>query len=82
MSLMTKNDSSAAWNELAKQRVLDTYAQMVPVAKNTYAQIVPMARNAGLAARQGADVVVAWANPRVRGARVLTSCRPRKRSTS
>ena len=75
MSLMTKNDSSAAWNELAKQRVLDTYAQMVPVAKNTYAQIVPMARNAGLAARQGADVVVAWANPRVRGARVWAAPR-------
>jgi len=75
VSLMTKNDSSAAWNELAKQRVLDTYAQMVPVAKNTYAQIVPMARNAGLAARQGADVVVAWANPRVRGARVWAAPR-------
>ena len=44
MSLMTRNDTSAAWNERAKQRALDTYAQLVPVAKNTYAQMVPVAR--------------------------------------
>ena len=68
MSLMTRNDTSAAWNERAKQRALDTYAQLVPMAKNTYAQVVPMAR-------QGADVVVAWANPRVRGARVWAAPR-------
>ena len=55
---MTRNDTSAAWNERAKQRALDTYAQLVPVARNTYAQMVPVARSAGLAARQGADVVV------------------------
>jgi hypothetical protein len=75
MSLMTRNDTSAAWNERAKQRALDTYAQLVPVARNTYAQMVPVARNAGLAARQGADVVVAWANPRVRSARVWAAPR-------
>ena len=57
MSLMTRNDTSAAWNERAKQRALDTYAQLVPMA------------------RQGADVVVAWANPRVRGARVWAAPR-------
>jgi len=68
VSLMTRNDTSAAWNERAKQRALDTYAQLVPMAKNTYAQVVPMAR-------QGADVVVAWANPRVRGARVWAAPR-------
>jgi hypothetical protein len=49
MSVINVNDTSAAWNERAKQRALDTYAQLVPVAKNTYAQMVPMARNAGLA---------------------------------
>ncbi len=75
MSLMTRNDTSAAWNERAKQRALDTYAQLVPVARNTYAQMVPVARSAGLAARQGADVVVAWANPRVRSARVWAAPR-------
>ena len=75
MSLMNGNDTSAAWNERAKQRALDTYAQLVPVAKNTYAQMVPMARNAGLAARQGADVIVAWANPRVHGARIWAAPR-------
>ena len=68
MSLMTRNDTSPAWNARAKQRALDTYAQFVPMAKNTYAQVVPMAR-------QGADVVVAWANPRVRGARVWAAPR-------
>ena len=47
MSVMNGNNTSAAWNDRAKQRALDTYAQMVPVAKNTYAQMVPMARNAG-----------------------------------
>ena len=75
MSLMTKNDTSTAWNEQAKQRALDTYAQLVPLAQNAYAQMVPMARNAGIAARQGADVVVAWANPRVHGARVWAAPR-------
>ena len=75
MSVMNGNNTSAAWNDRAKQRALDTYAQLVPVAKNTYAQMVPMARNAGLAARQGADVVVAWANPRVRTARVWAAPR-------
>ena len=68
MSVMIRNDTSAAWNARAKQRALDTYAQLVPMAKNTYAQVVPMAR-------QGADVVVAWANPRVRGARVWAAPR-------
>jgi len=68
VSLMTRNDTSAAWNERAKQRALDTYAQLVPMAKNTYAQVVPMAR-------PGADEVVAWANPRVRGARVWAAPR-------
>ena len=75
MSLMTRNDTSAAWNERAKQRALDTYAQLVPMAKNTYAQVVPMAR-------QGADVVVAWANPRVRGARVWAAPRAWNRPAS
>jgi hypothetical protein len=75
VSLMTRNDDSAAWNERAKQRALDTYAQLVPVARSTYAQVVPMARSAGLAARQGADVVVAWANPHVRTARVWAAPR-------
>ena len=64
MSLMTRNDAPAGWNERAKQRALDTYAQ-----------VVPMAKNAGLAARQGADVVVTWATPRVRGARVWAAPR-------
>jgi len=63
VSLMTKNDASTAWSG-AKQRAVDTYAQMVPVA-----------RNAGLTAKQGADVIVAWANPRVRGARVWAAPR-------
>jgi hypothetical protein len=75
VSLITSNDTATAWNERAKQRALDTYAQLVPMAKNTYAQMVPVARNAGLAARQGADVVVAWANPRVRTARVWAAPR-------
>ena len=57
MSLMTSNDASTAWTERAKQRALDTYAQVIPVA------------------RQGADVVVAWANPRVRGARIWAAPR-------
>ena len=63
MSLMTKNDASTAWSG-AKQRAVDTYAQMVPAA-----------RSAGLAARQGADVIVTWASPRVRGARVWAAPR-------
>jgi hypothetical protein len=63
VSLMTNDDASTAWSG-AKQRALDTYAQMVPVAKN-----------AGLTARQGADVVVAWATPRVKGARVWAAPR-------
>jgi hypothetical protein len=75
VSLMTSNGSPTAWNERAKQRALDTYAQLVPMAKNTYAQMVPVARSAGLAARQGADVVVAWANPHVRTARVWAAPR-------
>jgi hypothetical protein len=58
MSLMTRNSTPTAWTEQAKLRALETYAQLVPVA-----------RNAGLTARQGADVVVAWATPRVQGAR-------------
>ena len=74
MSLMTSNDASAAWSG-AKQRALDTYAQLAPAARNAYAQFVPVARNAGLTCRQGADVVVAWANPRVRGARVWAAPR-------
>jgi hypothetical protein len=61
---MTRNGSSAAWSGRAKQRALDTYAQMAPTA-----------RNAGVAARQGADVVVAWASPRVRDARVWAAPR-------
>jgi hypothetical protein len=76
---MTKNDSSTAWNGRAKQRALDSYAQLVPVAKNTYAQMVPMAKNTYAQmvpmARQRADVIVAWANPRVRGARVWAAPR-------
>jgi hypothetical protein len=74
VSLMTSNDASAAWSG-AKQRALDTYAQLAPAARNAYAQLVPVARNAGLTCRQGADVVVAWANPRVRGARVWAAPR-------
>jgi hypothetical protein len=58
MSLMTKNDASIPWTEQMRLRALETYAQVVPVA-----------RSAGLTARQGADVVVAWATPRVIGAR-------------
>ena len=58
MSLMTRNSTPTAWTEQAKLRALETYALLVPVA-----------RNAGLTARQGADVVVAWATPRVQGAR-------------
>jgi len=61
---MTRNDAPAAWNARAKQRALDTYAQVVPVAKN-----------AGLTARQGYDVVVAWATPRVLDARVWAAPR-------
>jgi hypothetical protein len=58
MSLMTRNDASIPWTEQMRLRALETYAQVVPVA-----------RSAGLTARQGADVVVAWATPRVIGAR-------------
>jgi hypothetical protein len=58
MSLMTKNDAPIPWTEQMRLRALETYAQVVPVA-----------RSAGLTARQGADVVVAWATPRVIGAR-------------
>jgi hypothetical protein len=64
MSLMTRNDTSAAWPEQVRLRALETYAQMLPVAKN-----------AGLTARQGADVVVAWATPRVQGARAWAAPR-------
>jgi hypothetical protein len=64
MSLMTRNGTPTAWTEQAKLRALETYAQMVPVA-----------RNAGLTARQGADVVVAWATPRVHGARAWAAPR-------
>jgi hypothetical protein len=64
MSLMTRNGTSAAWPEQVRLRALETYAQMVPVAKN-----------AGLTARQGADVVVAWATPRVQGARAWAAPR-------
>jgi len=58
MSLMTSNGTPAPWTEQAKLRALQTYAQLTP-----------MARSAGVAARQGADVVVTWATPRVIGAR-------------
>jgi hypothetical protein len=58
MSLITRNDAPIPWTEQVKLRALDTYAQVVPVA-----------RSAGLTCRQGADVVVAWATPRVIGAR-------------
>jgi hypothetical protein len=64
MSLMTSNGTPAPWTEQVKQRTRETYAQMVP-----------MARSAGLAARQGADVVVTWATPRVRVARVWAAPR-------
>jgi len=64
MSLMTRNGTPTTWTEQAKLRALETYAQMVPVA-----------RNAGLTARQGADVVVAWATPRVQGARAWAAPR-------
>lgn len=64
MSLMTRNGASSAWPQQVKLRALDTYAQVVPAAKN-----------AGVAARQGADVVVAWATPRVKIARVWAAPR-------
>jgi hypothetical protein len=58
MSLMTSNGTPAPWTEQVKLRALETYAQ-----------VLPMARSVGLATRQGADVVVTWATPRVIGAR-------------
>jgi hypothetical protein len=64
MSLMTSNGTPAPWTEQAKLRALQTYAQLVPMAKS-----------AGLAARQGTDVVVAWATPRIRVARVWAAPR-------
>jgi hypothetical protein len=64
MSLMTRNGTPTTWTEQAKLRALETYAQVLPVA-----------RNAGLTARQGADVVVAWATPRVQGMRVWAAPR-------
>jgi hypothetical protein len=64
MSLMTSNGTPAPWTEQVKLRALETYAQLVP-----------MARSAGLAARQGTDVVVTWATPRVRVARVWAAPR-------
>ena len=33
MSLMTKNDAPIPWTEQAKLRALETYAQVVPVAR-------------------------------------------------
>lgn len=64
MSLMTKNDAPIPWTEQAKLRALETYAQVVPVA-----------RSACATARQGADVIVAWATPRVHGARAWAAPR-------
>jgi hypothetical protein len=64
MSLMTSNGTPAPWTEQVKLRALETYAQMLP-----------MARSAGLAARQRADVVVTWATPRIRVARVWAAPR-------
>ena len=68
MSLMTRNNPPTPWTEQAKLRALEMYAQVLPVA-----------RSAGLAYRQGADVVVAWATPRVNGARAWAA--PRVHST-
>ena len=53
MSLMTRKNTGGA-----KQRAVDTAAQ-----------VVPLARSAGLAARQSAEDAVAWAAPRVKDAR-------------
>jgi hypothetical protein len=53
MSLMTRKNTGGA-----KQRAVDTAAQVVPLAKN-----------AGQAARQSAEDAVAWAAPRVKDAR-------------
>ena len=53
MSLMTRKKTSGA-----KQRAVDTAAQ-----------VVPLARNAGLAAMRSAEDAVAWATPRVKDAR-------------
>jgi len=64
MSIMIRNDTPIPWTEQVRLRALETYAQLVPVA-----------RSAGLTARQSADVVVAWATPRVRGARVWAAPR-------
>ena len=64
MSVMTRNDAPTPWSEQAKLRALEAYAQVLPVA-----------RSAGLAYRQGADVVVAWATPRVQGARAWAAPR-------
>jgi len=64
MSLMTRNDAPVPWTEQVKLRALETYAQVLPVA-----------RSAGLACRQGSDVVVAWATPRVNNARAWAAPR-------
>src|SRR5271170_3566334 len=64
MSVMTRNDTPTPWSEQAKLRALEAYAQVLPVA-----------RSAGLAYRQGADVVVAWATPRVQDARMWAAPR-------
>jgi hypothetical protein len=53
MSLMTRKNTGGA-----KQRAVDTAAQ-----------VVPLARSAGLAARQSAEDAMAWAAPRVKDAR-------------
>jgi len=43
VSLMTRNDTSAAWNERAKQRALDTYAQLalIDAARRLDDQVSP-----------------------------------------
>jgi hypothetical protein len=53
MSVMTRKNTGAA-----KQRAVDTAAQ-----------VVPLARNAGLAAKQSAEDAMAWAAPHVKDAR-------------
>jgi len=58
VSLMTKKNAGSGSIGAAKQRAMDTAAQ-----------VVPMAKSAGMAARQSAEDAAAWAAPRVKDAR-------------